>query len=790
MTASRRPAVFLALSFLLATLQVLYDTLLFGGVFIGLLFYSVIGSRNLKIRSDRIKQQAYCVLMLVLYLVAVMNCTRVQYQNNRIQTILSKMSDIKVQGVVSSREENGDRYKYYLKNCLIYGNQKVTCNKILLYLDSGSYSSGDTLIVTGKVSPFREPRNQGEMNEELYYRSLGISLRCFGETVIRHSGKVNHFNEMLFSVRLQITEIIHASLERDQAQVLSSMLLGNPISADNELKLLFQKAGISHILAISGLHLSIIGIGVFKLLKKRAGFFLSVITTVSIIYCYILLTGFKISALRAGIMLAVYLYSQYQGRSYDLLSALSLAMILLLSENPYLIQSSGFLLSILAVTGIGTAGLMFENMSGKDNDQADLNITKHKKERRLKFKRSLMTGIWIQLFLLPCLSYFYFETAVYAVLLNLIVIPLMGVLITVSIIGVTILLLLPMPSRAILLPSALILELFKQIAEITSKLPMSVLVIGRPNIPSILFWYGVLLLLFLFIRYLYQPTSVHRIVLFAFLLVFPVQIFLLSRHTEEITLLDVGQGDGIYVSTGSGEHVMIDGGSTSEKKVGTYRILPFLKSRGIPQIDYWFLSHGDEDHTSGFYEIAGSGYPIKTVLISEYMKKDSSYDDLITICQAYKIQVVQMQCGSKLSSDQWQMEAIFPNTDSQVKDRNSGSLVLLYEGMGVKALFTGDISSAEEELLLDERFTDINILKSAHHGSDTSNSDEFLSLVSPDITLISCGKDNPYNHPGAGALERIVTNSSKVYNTMETGQITIQKDMKIEIFLKKDGMED
>ncbi|MEG0963174.1 MAG: DNA internalization-related competence protein ComEC/Rec2, partial [Lachnospiraceae bacterium] len=261
----------------------------------------------------------------------------------------------------------------------------------------------------------------------------------------------------------------------------------------------------------------------------------------------------------------------------------------------------------------------------------------------------------------------------------------------------------------------------------------------------------------------------------------------------EINVLDVGQGDGILVQSETGEGYFIDGGSSDVKKVGTYRILPFLKYKGISKITCWMVSHADSDHISGLQEILEAGYPIENLVLSQYMVQDEAWKSLISLAEKRGCQVRYGKPGTKFGIGTTKFKIVYPLEGSGI-DRNASSMVVLLKHQKFFGLFTGDIGELQEQELISyvnlrkEIGSGVSFYKAAHHGSNTSNCNAILEEINPVVSVISCGRGNHYGHPGKDAWNRIEAASQIVFCTMETGQITItHKEGKIQgkCFLKK-----
>jgi competence protein ComEC len=249
--------------------------------------------------------------------------------------------------------------------------------------------------------------------------------------------------------------------------------------------------------------------------------------------------------------------------------------------------------------------------------------------------------------------------------------------------------------------------------------------------------------------------------------------------------LDVGQGDGIYIATGDGTRYFIDGGSSDEKNLGKYTLLPFLKSNRINRIDYWFVSHADGDHISGLMEVLESGYEISTLLVSAEAPEDENLHALLSLAKECGVMIQYMKAGDVIRTKHTQMKCLYPFTEMEqryprlAEDKNEMSLVLEYYSANVKpggfyGLFCGDISTEVEKLLVKEgMLKDVDLFKANHHGSKYSNGEVFLQEIKPEFVVISCGAGNRYGHPAPEAIHRMEAVGTEIFYTMEGGQIDL-----------------
>ena len=412
-------------------------------------------------------------------------------------------------------------------------------------------------------------------------------------------------------------------------------------------------------------------------------------------------------------------------------------------------------------------------------------------------------GLGIQITMLPLVALYYYELPIYALFLNSVVLMFVKYVVGVggvaAVAGVWYLGL----GTIIMKPCNWILGLYQWACEITLSLPGARVITGCPAKWQIVLYY---IMLGIFLWVLARRTevlrkqrdakqellkergsdkktdravvAVHRkIEMFwvALWLILMISVILFHPLEKgEVDILDVGQGDGSYVCTANGTTMFIDGGSLDVPDVGDNRILPFLKYKGVKGIDYWFVSHTDQDHISGLTEVLESGYPVRHLVFAAAVRENEKTVELAGVAQEAGTKVVYMQAGDVLVAGSARLRCLYPTAGEQREDINELSLVLRLEEDGSSCLFTGDISSeVEKELLAIGAIEEVDFLKAAHHGSKYSNSYEFLQALQPKIVSISCGENNRYGHPGEETLERLNQVDSKILRTDQNGEIRI-----------------
>ena len=655
-------------------------------------------------------------------------------------------------------------------------------NRVIVSTQDGGYPLDCVLSVRGSVREFNSPRNEGQFNEKQYYKNRKIIGRMSAEEMvcIRAPSGIHAWREGLYLLRMRLSAIYEACLPAQEAGIMSAMAVGEKALMSADVRTLFQRAGISHILAISGMHISMIGMGVYTLLRKcKRSYVSGTFVTATILMLYGTMIGMGVSSVRAIGMFLIYLLAQCLGRRYDTCAALAVLAVSLLVENPFLMHDVSFQFSFLAVFAVVTAGMVLPK--------------KEEAGRVQRLTDPVCMALLLQLFTLPLVAYYYYELPLYALFLNLCLLPYLGVALAFGLIGgVAGTFFLPC-ARILLLPCHIVLSAYVWVCEKVEKWPLSSVICGQPSQGKLWLYYVLLAVLILVLqrkKRLYVCLAVGTALLLVLLLHVPKGGF-------EIDYLDVGQGDGSMLRTEEGVVCFVDGGSADVSGVGTYRILPFLKSKGIQKVDYWVLSHLDEDHVSGFYEVLEAGYRVDAVVISAQMPEDEAKVRLLGTLAQYKVSVIEV-CGGDFirlqtkvcigsakngfgdgADEQKNSDALLyvlsPDVATPVYDCNGASLVCLYEDAHVRALWTGDIGKSQEEWLMNSRkLHEIDIYKAAHHGSGYSNSEEYLKLLSPKLSVISCGKYNRYGHPDAEAIEHIQAAGSRIMYTMKSGQVKVK----------------
>lgn len=721
-------------------------------------------------------------------------------------------SRLTITGELYNKEYKKDSLILYLKhikkiNVNQFSNETQTTKYdydtcVMCYMDSDTVLSdkdvklGTRLAVEGEVSLFPSANNPGEFDAAAYYRTLGISFRLFDARVLAKGVSYNVYHENLYRLRSYLEGVYDFVLSEKDAAVLKAMVLGEKSDLDAESRLLFQRSGISHILAISGLHISLIGMLVYGVFNK-----INVPRIPSAVFCIALMTaygdmiGMSGSAYRAIFMFGMKLLADMLRRTYDMLTALFLAAVLLVAQQPLYLRQPGFLLSFGAVLGIS----MFSEMVCPDLERIKSRIFR-------KISAAISGSLSIFLIHFPIILCSYYEFPVYSFLLNLIVIPAMSVVLVMGLVclvcGSLGGIFLGMAKLAGLVCHAL-LAVFETAGKISLKLPFAQWIVGRPDNWKIAVFYMAVLSLYFLYLYAEKVSKSRRCSVLNIKIRLPYWYrmacillavsFLSVRgiYDTRVIFLDVGQGDAIWVESMSGKHYLIDAGSTSKSQIGQYTLLPFFKYMGTTGIDAVFLTHLDEDHISGVRELLeeydrhgkASGVRIDRIIIAQAVIKDASYQKLKELCEEKGIALLYAKAGDVIGDKTLSFEVLHPDEEYVPESRNAYSLVLKLtvddKRRPFHAILTGDVEADGEarvvEYLREHREAgQIDLYKAAHHGSKYSNTWELLELLRPTVAVISCGENNRYGHPHVEAVAQLERAGSKIAVTKDTGAVMIR----------------
>lgn len=698
-------------------------------------------------------------------------------------------------------------YNVYLKNALINNRE---CGNIIAYFQSEpDLKIGNKIYLKGKIQQFEVARNKGNFDSKKYYLSIGITTKIAVKEYYVSDDNYDFLRDKLCTLREYVVGMFSKLCDTNgkdkwlygnKAGIFSAILMGDKTELDQEIKDLYSLSGIAHILAISGLHISLIGMFLYSLLRKRFSFATSSALTIAVVTLFAITSGMGIATIRAFVMFILKLMGEILGRKYDYITAISLSALILLADNPFIIINSGFQMSFCAMI---TITIIWPKVVYLINIKS-------------KIANSIVFSLCIGIFMNPVIAYNYFQLPTYSFMLNIIVVPLLGIVVISAIAGSGMGFLSILMGKTALTPGCLILEVYTFLCENVLKIPGAVIVVGKPTIKIIVLYYIVIvffLFCFTLVRKNYEKDcNIKEMIDENGKKVISSQIILKKQRKFDfkirlavvgisilsgfficytpskgldIQFMDVGQGDGIFIKADDGTTITIDGGSNDVKNVAKYRMIPCIKASGTGVIDYAVITHADKDHISGIEEILNmnteNGLTIRNLVMPHVSYEDEAYDELLTAAKTKGIQVLYIKEGDTMKLGKVEIKCIHPDGKYISDNRNDYSTVLSLKYENFSALFTGDIPAEIEKSIINKIDNNYTILKVAHHGSKYSSDMEFLKKVMPAYSVISVGEDNSYGHPGTETINKLKSLNSKILRTDLSGEI--------EIFSKENNME-
>lgn len=796
-TVIKRPVFWILLAFVLGEVIAVFDL----NIAVPCIVLAIIVIRKIIIKAYE-DMGAFVVIFFTLITGFMLMSNEITTRNHIYDL---KENTVIVQGKIYKIENTAFGTNIYLKGVEVENGEKsVSVKRIFVNTEKiPNVKIGNIIKVRGKLRQFEEAANKGNFDSRKYYLSLGFYGKIEAGTIEVINSDYSGIRQGLYELRMEIIERLEKlcsdnngifSIINNKNGIIGAIILGDKTDLDSDIKELYSVSGIAHILAISGLHISFIGMAIYRLLRRRFRFLFSAAVSIPVVLSFGIMSGFGISTIRAIIMFILKIIGEVLGRKYDAITAISLAGLVLLVQNPFVVCNSGFQMSFGAIIAIVLILPIVEEILNTDN----------------KIIKVISANFTISLVMNPILAWNYYELPTFSFLLNIVVVPLMSVVIVSSIVGIFCSCIMFGFGKVVIFPGCGILELYTFLCNIINKSSVASIVVGQPKVTIIIVYYAILLVV-LFglknIRTKYTRAEKERNIIkketglvlekkakkerrikgqnvklrlaciVGFLLL-NCLIYYIPNPGFYITFINVGQGDGILIHGDNGTKVMVDGGSTSEKQVAKNCIVPYLKAEGIGTIDYSIITHTDKDHISGILEILENNNSnrirIKNLVMPDINMKDDTYNELIEKAKLKKINVLYIKKGDTLSLGKTKIKCIYPETTTTASDKNDYCTVLSVKNKTSKILLTGDISKKIEEKIKDDIEENYTVLKVAHHGSNYSSSEKFLKKVNPKYSIISVGKNNSYGHPGNETMERLRKQGGVIYRTDEKGGITIR----------------
>ena len=596
----------------------------------------------------------------------------------------------------------------------------------------------------GTTAPKEDPAS--------YYSGNGIFLLGFqeGDTTIHRDENVNWLDRIAF-LRQWLRDAIHACFPPDTEAFARALLLGDTSLLEYETDTHFKISGIRHVVAVSGLHVSILItlLGMVTFRKK----YLMVSIGTGMLLLFSALAGFTPSVVRSCIMSALLLLALLFNREYDGPTSLSFAVLVMLIANPLTVASGSFQLSVASVAGIFLFVPRLQPwIRGWFPDPGNC---KWKQRLISWFSTSVATTLSALVFTTPLCAWYFGMVSLVGVVTNLLVLwVIVGIFY--GIMAVCLLYGLWLPGGVLLgRIVALPIRYVQLVAKAMANLPLSAVYMG--SVYTVAWMVFVYLLLMVFL--LSKKRDAKQLLCCGIL---GLCIALLASWWEpgdpRITVLDVGQGQCILLQS-EGRTYMVDCGGDSDSRAADIAA-NYLLSRGINRLDGLILTHLDRDHAGGAENLLSRVDTELLILPAEHSVLSGSRP-------VYASENIQIGAGNTEISV---FAPTFPGSG------NEKSLCVLFDTEKCDILITGDRDGFGERMLLrSTKIPEVDILIAGHHGSAGSTCEELLRAVSPEIVCISAGADNPYGHPAPELLQRLKSFGCIVYRTDLCGTITIRR---------------
>lgn len=717
----------------------------------------------------------------------------IREKNKKYNDFYNTSESVEIVAKVTSEAQEKEYKNTYKIKVLEINKYKKDINLYLNIDKKKDLKYGDIIKIKGKYKAPDIQRNYGGFSYREYLKTLNIYGNVTAERIeVIEKSKRNDISFFIHQIKENVKLNAKKYLDEETYSIYLGLILGDTSYIEDDTKEEFRNSNMSHILAVSGMHITYIVLGIVLFLSKLSGKKIAKILSIIVLVFYITITGFSPSIIRACSTAIIMLVGGIINRKSDVWTSMSISLFIILIHNPFLITNIGLQFSYM-----GTLGIIILNKnvmkiltSKKNTDKHKIrkfkiHKTKFNEKFISKFKEIIAVSISAQIFILP-LTIFHFNTiGLYFLITNLLLSLIIGPVIILGFLFLTLLILNLSILNVFSFPIKWGIKIILFITQI-GNFPYSKIYVATPKVFVLIIYFVFVMVLNhiytactnksptnsnLRVKYMLQLLKYNirkyskKIISFVILIIFlSIFVVLFIPKSLKIHFVDVGQGDCCFIETPENKTILIDGGGSEfgSYDVGKNTLLPYILDRGYTKIDYIFISHFDTDHVQGLLTILKE-LQVENVIIAKQKEESQNYKKFIEIVNSGKLKVDIVKKGDRVKiEDDLYFDIIWPNTQNLINENalNNNSMMckLIYKDFSM--VFTGDIEEIAEKKILQEyknnlRMLNSTILKIAHHGSKTSSTQDFLEAVKPKIVLIGVGENNKFGHPNKEVLERL-----------------------------------
>ena len=709
------------------------------------------------------------------------------------ETEYSYTVNARIKKINTSKNHNNDKKYNNIKIILIVKKNKKdneSNSELMKKLEFGTQIK--------LVGEYTAP--EGQRNFKGYsYKEYLMTKEIYGTVKIENPNDVetikknqsNFFEKMINKVANLLKRKVEILLPENSASLLKGILLGDCTDISSDVKENFKECNLSHMLAVSGAHLSYLIIGINIILSKKIfGKRASKIITIFGIIIFMNITNMSPSIERAGISSIICIIASLIHRKPDSINAVAIAVLCTVIKNPLSILNVGMQLSYAGTLSL----LMFANGREENNSREIIENSEKGKNIKKYLVESIKVTLCANILIMPLTIYKFNTISLNFILANLVAGSLLGLSLILGLIMLVTSFVSLNIAKFISFILNIILIILMKSTKLISQIPYSNITVITPYLISIVIIYTITFLGYYIAKSpeLRKKLKVNKkLIIKTIAIVLSITIIIvatlnvLEEKKLKLYFVDVGQGDCTYLKTPSKKNILIDGGGNRDKEkydVGKKVLLPYLLDRRVKKLDYIIVSHFDADHAQGL-EAVIQNIKVKNIIVCKQASDSVLYQEIIKLCKKKDVNIITVKRGQTIKIDKYVHFEILHPGDIMLDDGKGGlnanaivaKMYCTIKNKTTTIMFTGYIEEkAEEELVKiygDKLKADI--LKVAHHGSKTSSTAEFLKCVSPKIALIGVGKDNTFGHPNSGVLSRLEDINAKIYRTDKFGEITV-----------------